>query len=387
MKQKYVLACGVIAVVLGGCASPRIEPQNNAIPVDRDVIDCGISSEDIRSVASKMAPAILALPEIQTADSAVMIKIADFKNESRFFIDRNLFAKRLRLELNRFGHGKVRFLSNNEKTSAARREILQDRQEKQLQKKLQEVAAALAASPVVNSGKTLKIAVVPALNTNLVNMNGDSFTAMLRSEVVNASNGKIQFLMPGETSGADYYLTGQFIAETMKTEGIINLADYIKVVDARVKAGQSLLIATDFLTKSNPQITTVSQNNVDVTSISNSGGEIKALETHLYELYRNQALQINPNVNKRLNVMLVDAKTKLAVFEKMMLIDQRISDNSGKADFILSGEISGLAQRANGISQDYLLISVQLNSPEENEILWEDGYEVKRVTIQSGVYR
>ena len=98
-------------------------------------------------------------------------------------------------------------------------------------------------------------------------------------------------------------------------------------------------------------------------------------------------MRANPNVNKRLNIMLVDVKTKTAVFEKMVMLDRKISDNSGAANYIISGEISGMHQRKNGVSTDYLLISIQLTEPESGEIVWEDDYEVKRMSTSGIVYR
>jgi hypothetical protein len=220
-------------------------------------------------------------------------------------------------------------------------------------------------------------------------MNADSFTAMLRSEVINASGGNIQFLMPGITEGADYYLTGQFIPETMKTEGIINLSEYIQVVDNRVKNGQSMYIVNDTVNGTVPtQITTVQHGeNISSTTITPASNKIAVYETHLKNILNNPELKNNPNVDKRLNIMLVDAKTKTAVFEKMILVDRKISDNSGVASYIICGEINGMHQRKNGTGTDYLMISIQLVEIESGETVWEDAYEVKRMTSAGIVYK
>ena len=98
-------------------------------------------------------------------------------------------------------------------------------------------------------------------------------------------------------------------------------------------------------------------------------------------------MRANPNVNKWLNVMIVKPDDKVCVYEKSMLLDRRISDNSGKAALILSCEISGLAQALNGVQSDYLLVAMQLVEPESNEVVWEDSYEVKRLSRAGVVYR
>lgn len=369
MKRKNtlfaaLLICGSI-VFLNGCATPEVSNTNEISP-DTDPLQGGISSQDVRTVASKMCPAILSVPEIAEAPGITRIKIAGFKNSSRFFIDRNLFMKRLSVELNRYGRGKIRFLSNNERVMASRVAVLKDRQEARIEQKLKQIAAEIAASPVLKQGKILKIAVIPVINTNLVNMNADSFTAMLRSEIYNAAAGKVQFLLPGVTEGADYYLTGQFISESMKNEGIINLVNYIETIDARVKSGKSLNVM--YVTADNGTVAFVQ-------------------EDHLNKILKDPAMRGNPNVNKRLNIMLIDPKTKAGVYEKMMLLDKKISDNSGAARLIISGEISGMHQRRRGVSSDYLLISVQLTDPETAETIWEDAYEVKLLSKAGIVYR
>ncbi|MBR7127482.1 MAG: hypothetical protein IKD09_02730 [Lentisphaeria bacterium] len=384
-KIMAFLGVGVLTF-LYGCVAPEVTTSNQISP-DADPLQGGISSADIRSVASQMAPSILALPEIAEASDLTRIKIADFKNNSRFFIDSNLFMKRLVLELNRHGKGQVRFLNNNEKIQKTRIAALKDRQAAQLQENLKNIAADLAKSPV--AATPIKVAVIPVLNTNLVNMNADSFTAMLRSEIVNSSAGRIQFLMPGITEGADYYLTGQFIPETMKTEGIINLAEYIQVVDSRVKNGQSMYIVNDMANGNVPsQITTVQHGeNISSTTITPATNKIAIYETHLKNILNNPELRNNPDVNKRLNIMLVDAKTKTAVFEKMILVDRKISDNSGSADYIISGEINGMHQRKNGTGTDYLMVTIQLVEIDSGETIWEDAYEVKRISSSGIVYK
>lgn len=362
---------------LSGCVSAPVSTSTQVSP-DDDPLNGGISSADVRTVATQMCPAILALPEISGAGSVVRIKVSDFTNSSRFFIDRNLFMKRLRLELNRNAGGKVRFLNSDEAVQKERVEVLSERQEEEVRQSLKKLGAEIAASPLFSKAVgPVRIAVIPVLNTNLVNLNADSFTAMLRSEIVSASGGKIQFLLPGETKGADYLLAGQFIPESMKKEGIINLATYIEVMEARAARGQSF----DLTDGTVPEPGRKDGLNVNVNAPVIPG------ESELVRMLRNPALRENPNVNKRLNVMLVDPATKAAVFEKMCLIDRKITENSARADLILSGDISGMHKQRSGTASDYLLIGVQLTSPESNETVWEDAYEVKRVSEAGIVYR
>ncbi len=377
LLKRSLLGGATIVALLGGCHTADVSKTVDIHP-DDDPLGGAINSGDVRTVATQMTPSILALPEITDKAGVVRIAVADFKNNSRFIIDRNLFMKRLQLELNRTAAGKVRFFSKNASVQQVRVESLTERQEELVRNKLAELGKEIAANPLfANSAKPVKIAVIPAINTNLVNMNADSFAAMLRSEIVNAAGGKIQFLMPGEVTGADYYLTGQFIPESIRTEGIINLANYIDVIEGRLKRGQSLDI-TDGRVPDTSRTTPFATGDTV---------EFRRRESELVRLMTSPEMQAKPNVNKRLNVMIVKPDERVAVYEKMFLLDRKIDSGLGKADFILSGEISAMSQRAGGKASDYLLISVQLVNPENNEMVWEDAYETKRMTKSGVVYQ
>lgn len=361
---------------LAGCAAPQVSRSVEVHP-DDDPMGAAITSGDVRTIAANMGPQILALPEIAHRDGAVRIAVADFRNNSRFPIDRNIFMQRLRQDLNRYGAGRVRFMSQNPNVQNVRRGMLVNRQEEAVRESLKELGAEISASRLVRDAKEpVKIAVIPVINTNLVNMNADSFTAMLRSEIVQVGGGRVQFLMPGVVEGADYYLTGQFIPESMRTEGIVNMASYIQVIEDRVKRGQSLDITDGRVPATSRKTGLLVDDSVSIQR-----------ESELVRIMRDTALQASPNVNKRLNVMLVKPETKVAAYEKIFLIDRKITENLERADFILSGEISAMSQRADGRASDYLLISVRLTDPESNETIWEDGYETKRMTSAGIVYQ
>lgn len=359
--------------LLGGCITADVSTSQR-VDVDDESMDGGISSQDIRTVATRMCPAILSVPEVANGVPPVRIAVADMKNPSRFFIDRNLFTKKLLVELNRYGNGRVRFINNNEMTQAKRFEVLKDRQENDIRQQIAEVASAIASNPLF-AGRTTpaKIAVIPALNTNLVNLNADSFAAMLREEIMNASGGKVLFLMPGQVEGADYWLTGQFYPVSMKKEGIINLADYFDVITERIKSGKSLYLESSVTTVATPESTTTTM--------------AASKEDDLLQMLRSPSLHAIPNVEKRLNVMIVRPQDKLSVFEKSLTLNGKVRTMAGNATLILSGEISSLSQALNGAYSDYLHIAFELVDPNTNETIWQDNYEVKRVSQAGTVYR
>lgn len=369
MKKIVCFAAGMLA--LAGCVTPDVTTTTR-VDVDDDRLEGGITSADIRTIASRMCPEILSVPEIAQGVPPVRIKLSDVKNNSTFFIDKELFAKKLRIELNKYGAGRVRFLDKNDNNQSARAEVLKDREEAAVRAEIKALAQSIAASPLVQQAeRPVKMAVIPVLNANLVNMNADSFAAMLRSEIVEAAGGKVQFLMPGSTEGADYLLTGQFYPESLKQEGVINLSDYIDVVEARMREGKSLYIGE-------------TQTVVMPSTVATTKGATK--EGIILEMLKSPEMRVS-NVNKRLNVMIVTPADKLSVYEKTVLLEKRISDNSGKAALILSCELSSLSQAVNGKQSDYVLVNVTLVDPESNDVVWEDAYEVKRVSQAGVVYR
>ncbi len=382
MKKNHLLAAGLIfCAVLGGCVNPPPQPPPEGGRVDVDSIEYGISSQDVRNVATQMCPGVLSVPEICNAEETPLVAISDFTNRSRLQFDRNIFMKRLIADLNRYSKGKVRFINNNVKVNYDRAKWMKQRQEKDRLKNMKKIAAEIAAVPALKNKGPVKVAVLPVINTNVVNMNGESFLSLIRSDISKASGRNIQFMLPGTMDGADYYLAGQFIPESVKTEGIINLANYIEAVDCRVKNGQSMYVVSQpFVDFTPTQITSLDKNNTSITTVSPAMQRISLFENHLKKIFESSSMQEIPDVNKYLNVIIVDAKSKASVYEERFLIEGKVSDNNESARFIISGEISALSKRINNRTIDYVMITVQLTDMESNAVVWEDVYEIKMVT-------
>lgn len=379
MKNSGWIGFIIILLLLAGCARPKVSDHSQVTP-DQDIIAGGVSSNDIRTMAAKMTPQILSIPEIAMAEGVTRIAISPMKNSSRFIVDMNLFMKKLRLELSRYSGGQLRFYAQNNGTRT-RNTMLKNRQEEQISKTLDLLADQIVASPVVqNSMAPIKVAILPIINVNFVQMNADSFAAMLRSKIAERGQGKVLFLMPGAEKGADYYLTGQFIAESMKQEGIVNLVSYIDLMDERIKNGESLDLYDD------SPANVGNDNSGNQVNIVN--GDWKRRYPSLFnQLQVSANLREMPDVTKRFNAMLVKSDEKIAVWEKMVTLEKKITDGTENADFILSGEISGLSKRSGGTQSDYLLMTMQLVNPDSNEVLWEDGYEVKKSSQSGTVYQ
>jgi PBP1b-binding outer membrane lipoprotein LpoB len=114
---KYGQWAAIIASagLLAGCASGVKNPSG--IPVTEMKADergfvagPGIESQDIVAVTDYMARKILSTPQIANAKTPPYILLRPIENNTRFTINKDLFLKRVRAQLNSQAYGKVLFI-------------------------------------------------------------------------------------------------------------------------------------------------------------------------------------------------------------------------------------------------------------------------------------
>lgn len=324
----------------------------------------GLDMDQVRSAAQAMCASLLQCPALKAKSGTVRIKQADIQDSTRYLINSDFFLERFSDELCTASGGRVVFLDSSESVGADERRIHQKRQRRQVEDRIRQIAAYIARTAEL-SGRKVTVAMLPALNTNLVGLNADGFMLMLRENLVTAGGGNIRFLAPGETEGADYWLTGEFYPVEAGKVGRVNLAEYLEVIGNRVKEGRSVYVEKDRTPEAvmNPREMTL----------------IKVLE--------DSRLQEMPNCDLRLNVMLTKAGSSEVVFESTAQIANEFSDNSETSDFILSGVISNLTNRRSGVSKDYVLLGFKLVDPETNLQVWRQSYEIEYVHREGTVYQ
>lgn len=117
MKHVFCLGLATALLLLAGCASsgvrnPNGVPVTEMRPDERGfVAGTGIESQDIVTVADKMARGILGVPEIANAKGVPRVVLLPVKNESRFPINKDIFLEEIMALLNEKATGKVRFLA------------------------------------------------------------------------------------------------------------------------------------------------------------------------------------------------------------------------------------------------------------------------------------
>lgn len=313
-----------------------------------------------------MTGAILSMPEV--ADSATVTRIAmePVRNNTRFLVDKDIFLTRLRIELNRVSHGRIRFFMQRE-TQGVRNQILQEQDETGWQAIADEISAYLLANlPAGSSSEPVRLAIGKIGNTNITGMNAQSFLAMVRSSLAEQADGRAVFvtsqasqrvrqaMADGESIsglGVDYVLCGEFLAEG------IQVAQGEQEVELTIKQKREYL------------------------------GPVYSKENTEEETLTFQERQ-NPNVTKRFNCQLVHAANETVVCEKMVSLEKKIQSGLGRADYILTGEMSALSKATRGATRsDYIIVSFQMVDPGTNEVLWEDAYESKRASRVGTVYR
>jgi len=103
--------------LVAGCASSGVQnPSGTGVTrLNADeqgfVAGTGIESQDLVSVADKMARSILAIPQIASAPTPPVIVLDPVENKTRFPINKDIFLTRIRAQLNSKTFGKVQFLA------------------------------------------------------------------------------------------------------------------------------------------------------------------------------------------------------------------------------------------------------------------------------------
>ena len=57
------------------------------------------------------------------------------------------------------------------------------------------------------------------------------------------------------------------------------------------------------------------------------------------------------------------------------------------ADYMLTGELTGLTTRMSAGTSDYILYSFQLLDPNTSDILWEGSHRIKKQGLEDAAYR
>lgn len=379
MKRISIVIVLASVFVQCGCDKPisTATSHTQVLAPDQDDHMGGsfIESSDIRTIAQKFCTEILTLPEINDYPEMVRISTEKIKNSTRYIVDTNLLLRRLRLEMNTYSNGKLRFFAQGS-GQIARRRILREQEATRVQAVLDEVALFVAnADMVKNAVEPVRISVQPVANTNLFNMNADSFAALLRTKIRSHAGDKVLFTKPGSEAEVDYTLSGQFFAESIMREGVANTTEDLKWAQENPE---------EWYDDDDEEVkNTVQGNQINVGGVTSS--EIKIGPNLTYKVI-DPELWYSPNVTKTFNVMLINNED-IAVLEKVVNLETRITSGQENADYILTGDISSLSKALKGSRSDYVLVSLYLIDPVSNELLWEYGYEVKRVTSRSVLYR
>ncbi len=122
-KLAYSTAALASIALVSGCASSGV--QNPAgVPVTHMTADeqgfvagTGIESQDLVTVADKMARSVLGIPQIANATTPPIIVLDPVDNQTRFPINKDIFLTKIRTELNSQTRGKVVFLARERMTA------------------------------------------------------------------------------------------------------------------------------------------------------------------------------------------------------------------------------------------------------------------------------
>ena len=379
-KKKFVVAIWFTSLLMfSGCATPvDTTPSHTKILLpdqDDQVGGSFLDSSDIRTMANQICTELLTLPEVSESPDTIYIATERIKNSTRYIIDTNLLLKRFRLEMNRYSQGQLRFFAQGS-GQITRTRILKEREQTNVKKAIDEVGRFIASSDIIQSSQApVRVAVRPVANTNLFNMNADSFASLLRTKIKEHAGAKVLFAKPGSEADVDYTLTGEFFVQSLTREGVANTVEDLKW-------------AQENPDKWHEDETKLRDGTVYGTQINLDGSlrrRVKIGPNFVYKMI-DPSLWNSPNLTKMFNIMLVNNED-MAVLEKVVNLEEQIKSGQERADYIITGDISSLSKAGVGLRSDYVLVSFYLIDPVSNEMLWEYGYEVKRVTSRSVLYR
>lgn len=126
MKRSMIIV-GAFCLFLAGCSTLETSYTKTIQPDQDDELGgTGIESTDIRTVSRKMAASILEVPQILRVQGAPpKVALLPVKNSTRFIINKDIFTKKIRIELNKNAMGKITFLARDRMD-----DILKERQSK-----------------------------------------------------------------------------------------------------------------------------------------------------------------------------------------------------------------------------------------------------------------
>jgi len=127
MKRSMIILVVFCLFLLAGCTTVETSYTKTIQPDQDDGLGgTGIEATDIRTVSRKMAASILEVPQISRVQGAApKVALLPVKNSTRFIINKDIFTKKIRIELNQNAQGKVTFLARDRID-----DILKERQSK-----------------------------------------------------------------------------------------------------------------------------------------------------------------------------------------------------------------------------------------------------------------
>lgn len=105
---KMLGATSILLVAVSGCAGPisqRVDVDSPSLPGDTTT-----DSQDLRTIAQRMARSLVAMPQIANAGSPPRIAFLDVNNRTNQIIDKEIFLNSIRTLLIQNSQGKVVFL-------------------------------------------------------------------------------------------------------------------------------------------------------------------------------------------------------------------------------------------------------------------------------------
>ncbi len=356
MKEKshyFLSSIGVILAFLCGvgCTSNKTQDSYDG-------------TLDAQTLGTEIAPCIMKVDAIQSAKEKITIAVLPTETTKGCNFNPNIYAQQLRATLAQYANGEVTYIHQSVKPKFLRRKARTIESSVSIEKLTSQISKELLAFPSVKDNNIVLSMLYPSAS-EYSNVDIDTYLKSLRQQIMQESNNKIKFALPGKVDKADYILSSLFIGVDEKT-------DHMRVLG-------------DTLSKTNvtPTVKNVAKNTKNKSLQTTTKKTQKAprfiRRTRVGEnetLAERKTEQSTPiSLAKQLNILLVDTKSHLATFEKDYSLRDAIVGTNG-ANYLLKTTVKTDCIKEHG--KFYVTLTMSLINPDANNtVVWEGEYKTQ----------
>lgn len=356
-KRQTFFAMGfATALVLSvGCASKATGPQYDG-------------TLDGKALALEAGPDIVALEAIKDTDEKLIVAVTTPKAPQKVNLDTKAFTQQLRAHLAEQSQGDVTFVVHGETARHVRRTASKSTTTVNIDKLMDNISSEILKLEEFKQDEVVLALILPR-EGRYVNINQEEYVTSLRRKLMNDSNRRVKFLLPGKFDGADYILSNVFTTKDETIDGMRLLDNYVNNKEIEKISGQ---IADIPVVEASEEVAPTTKRAAAAPRFirrSAMGSNTPAKSEQPSKKRAPALLATN------LELMLLDAKTNIFLLEQKYDLKKATTGVRG-AKYLLQATISEETTRTFG--KDYHTVTLRLVQPDENDaVIWESEFKTQ----------